>query len=174
MRQSMTTENKIYRICLSGMLIGLGMIFSYLEALVPINLGVPGVKLGLANLVTIVALYQLNVKSAALIAFVRVILSSILFSNMTVMLYSLAGAALSLLVMAILARIDIFSKTGVSIAGGVAHNIGQLLVAWLVIENANVLYYLPVLLIAGTVAGACIGILASLISKKLYFLFMKP
>lgn len=169
----MTTNNRTYRICLSGMFIGLALVLGYLESLVPISLGIPGVKLGLSNLVTIVALYKLDVKNMILITFVRVLLSSILFGNMTVMLYSMAGAALSVLVMALMVRINVFSKTGVSIAGGVAHNIGQLMVAWLVIGSGNIFYYMPVLLVAGTVAGACIGMLASLIIKKINFLFME-
>ena len=170
----MTTNNRTYRICLSGMFIGLALVLGYLESLVPISLGIPGVKLGLSNLVTIVALYKLDVKNTVLITFVRVMLSSMLFGNMTVMLYSMAGAALSVLVMVLMVRINVFSKTGVSIAGGVAHNIGQLLVAWLVIGSGTIFYYMPMLLVAGTVAGACIGMLASLIIKKINFLFMEP
>lgn len=169
----MTTKNKIYRVCLSGMFIGLAMVFSYLEALVPVHVGIPGVKLGLANLVTIVALYKLDAGYAAWISLVRVVLSAMLFGNMTVMLYSLAGAAISLCIMVLLVRTRLFGMTGVSIAGGVAHNVGQLFVAWLVIENQNVLYYMPVLLLAGTAAGACIGLLASAVMKKLNNFFME-
>lgn len=169
----MITKNRTYRICLTGMFIGLALVLGYLESLVPVFIGIPGVKLGLSNLVTIVALYELDIKSAVIISFFRVILSSVLFSNMTVMLYSMAGAALSLLVMALLIRTKIFSKNGVSIAGGVSHNIGQLSIAYIVIGNSNVLYYMPVLLLAGTLAGGCIGALASLIIKKINYLFME-
>ncbi len=175
----MKINNKTYRTCLSGMLIALALVLGYLESLVwmwvPINPLMPGAKLGLSNLVTIIALYKLDIKNTILITFVRVLLSSMLFGNMTVMLYSMAGAALSLLVMALMVRINVFSKTGVSIAGGVAHNIGQLMVAWLVIGSGNMFYfyYMPVLLVAGAVAGACIGMLASLIIKIINFLFME-
>lgn len=169
----MTTNKRTYRICLSGMFIGLALVLGYLESLVPISLGIPGVKLGLSNLVTIVAIYKLDIKYAMLITIVRVLLSSMLFGNMTVMLYSMAGAALSVLVMVLMVRINVFSRTGVSIAGGVAHNIGQFMVAWLVIGSGKIFYYMPVLLVAGAVAGACIGMLASLINKKLNFLLME-
>lgn len=161
-----TKDSAAYRVSICGMLIALAMIFSYLEALVPISLGIPGVKLGLANLVTIVAVYQLSVYETIMIAIIRIVLSSVLFSNLTVMLYSLAGAALSLIVMLLLKQCKVFSRAGVSIGGGVAHNIGQLSVAFLMLENQKVLYYAPVLIISGTVAGALIGVLAAMIIKK--------
>ncbi len=162
MKQNMTTR----RLALCGMLIALAMVLSYLEALIPIPLGIPGVKLGLANLVTIIAVYKLKWQDIFLISATRIILSGILFSNMTVILYSMAGALLSILVMLFMKRCRIFGRVGVSIGGGVAHNAGQLVVAFIMLENQNVFYYAPVLILAGCAAGAGIGILAGMILAR--------
>ena len=155
------------RIALYGMLIALAFVFSYIEFLIPINLGVPGVKLGLANLVNVAALYTMGPASAAVISIIRVVLNGLTFGNLSMMLYSLAGAFLSIIVMSVLKKLDILSITGVSIAGGAAHNIGQLLVAAAVLETSSIFYYLPVLLIAGTIAGTLIGIVGAIITKRL-------
>lgn len=153
-------------VALYGMMTALAFLLSYVETLVPINLGVPGVKLGLANLVTIVSLYLLGARAAGTIALVRVILTGFTFGNLSMMMYSLAGAALSLLVMTVSRKKDLFGTVGVSVAGGVGHNAGQLLVAAVVVENSSLLYYLPVLLAAGTAAGAVIGVLGGLLIKR--------
>lgn len=158
----MTTK----RLTLCGLLIALAMIFSYLEALIPFSLGIPGVKLGLANLVTIVAVYKLRWTDVLMISVFRVVLSGILFSNLAVILYSLAGAFLSIFVMLLMKRCRIFGRVGVSIGGGVAHNIGQLLAALLMIDSRTLLYYAPVLLLSGSFFGAVIGMLAGLILKR--------
>lgn len=142
------------KIALYGMMTALAFLLSYVETLIPINLGVPGVKLGLANLASIVSLYLLGAGAAAAIALVRIVLVGFTFGNLSMMLYSLAGAAVSLLLMVVFRRLDWFGVTGVSILGGAGHNIGQLIVAALVVENASLFYYLPVLLAAGTAAGA--------------------
>ena len=128
------SKNKMTAMC--GVFIALALVLSYLESLVPLNFAVPGVKLGLANLVTIVALYMLGLKPAILISIGRIILSGILFGNVTVIIYSLAGAGLSIVVMCIVKKIKIFSVTGISICGAIAHNIGQIVVAAFVMENA--------------------------------------
>ncbi len=161
-----TRRSKAYHVCICGMMIALAMIFSYLEALIPVSPGIPGVKLGLANVVTMVALYQLSFREAALIGVIRVILSSILFSNLMVMLYSLAGTILSLIVMLILKRCNVFGITGVSVGGGVAHNMGQLIVAFIILENQTVMYYAPALILFGTAAGVVIGIFAGVITRR--------
>ena len=136
------------KIALYGMMTALAFLLSYVETLIPINLGVPGVKLGLANLASIVSLYLLGAGAAAAIALVRIVLVGFTFGNLSMMLYSLAGAAVSLLLMVVFRRLDWFGVTGVSILGGAGHNIGQLIVAALVVENASLFYYLPVLLAA--------------------------
>ena len=159
------SKNKMTAMC--GVFIALAMVLSYLENLVPINVAVPGVKLGLANLVTIVTLVKMGIKPAVLISVGRIILSGILFGNVTVIIYSLAGGFLSILAMCIVRKIKAFSVTGVSICGAVFHNLGQIIVAALIMENANIMYYMIILALTGTIAGALIGILASVILKNL-------
>ena len=120
--------NNNHKIALCGVLIALAMILSYLESLVPIHMAVPGVKLGLANLVTIIALQKLDLKSTVVISVGRIILSNVLFGNMAVLLYSLAGAACSILIMTALKKCRVFGLVGISVAGAVFHNLGQILV----------------------------------------------
>lgn len=152
-------NSKARRVALYGMLTALAFVLSYVESLVPVTLGIPGVKLGLANLVVLIALYTLDLKGAFVISVVRIVLSGLTFGGLFSMLYSLAGGLFSFAVMAILSRKKVFGTVGVSVCGGVAHNIGQLLVAMAVLETESVWYYFPVLLISGSVAGVLIGLL---------------
>ena len=126
------------------MLVALAMIFSYVETLIPINFGIPGVKLGLANLVIVIALYKMKLTEVYLLSVVRVLLSGFIFGNYFSIIYSLAGGLLSLTVMALLKKSKGFSVMGISVAGGVFHNVGQLIVAMLVVETFSVGYYFPV------------------------------
>ena len=144
------------RVSSGAMLVALAMIFSYVESLIPINLGVPGIKLGVANLVTVTGLYILAPMEVLLVVILRVLLVGFMFGNGMSILYSL----LSFLVMLLLKRIKGFSMIGISIAGGVSHNIGQIVVAMCVLENTKLIYYLPVLMIAGTVTGILIGVVS--------------
>ncbi len=155
------------RIAYLGVFTALAFVFSYIEFLLPLNFGVPGIKLGLANLVVIVALYMINVRAACLLSFVRILLMGLTFGNMASMIYSLAGGMLSLVIMILAKRGNVFSVTGVSVLGGVSHNVGQIIIAILVVETKSLLYYLPVLIISGTVTGALIGILASILIRHL-------
>ena len=157
---------KTRRLTTLALLTAGAMILSYVESMLP-SLGIPGVKMGLANIAVIFALYRLGWKEAMGISLVRVFMVSMLFGSMGALLYSLAGAALSLGVMALLKHTDRFSETGVSVAGGVAHNIGQILVAAAVLESTALVWYLPFLLIAGTAAGAVIGIIGTEVLKRL-------
>lgn len=150
-----------------GMLTALAFVFSYIEFLIPINIGIPGVKLGLANLVVIVALYTIGTGAACTLSLVRIVLTGFTFGNPASMIYSLAGGVLSLLVMLLAKKIKLFSVTGVSVLGGVFHNVGQILVAILVVETTSLIYYLPVLMLSGTIAGVVIGILAAILIKRL-------
>ena len=152
-------EQKTGRAALCGMLIALAFLLSYVETLIPISIGVPGVKLGLANLVTIVGLYLVNLQQLVFISLVRIVLAGLTFGNGFSMVYSLAGGAFSLFLMLLARKTGWFSQVGVSIAGGVGHNVGQLIIAALVVENSAVFYYLPFLLAAGSAAGAVIGLL---------------
>ena len=150
-----------------GMLTALAFVFSYIEFLMPINLGVPGVKLGLANLVVIVALYLMDVRWACTLSAVRILLVGLTFGNPASMVYSLAGGMLSLVIMIIAKKGKLFSVTGVSILGGVFHNIGQIVVAIFVVETTSLLYYLPVLVLSGTIAGVVIGIISTILIRHL-------
>ena len=154
-----SVKSKARQVALCGLLVALAFILSYVEALVPINLGIPGVKLGLANLVVLIALYTLDLRWAFTISVVRIVLAGLTFGGLFSMLYRLAGGLLSFVVMALLSRKNLLGTVGVSICGGVAHNIGQLLMAMLVLETGSVWYYFPVLLISGSVAGVLIGLL---------------
>jgi heptaprenyl diphosphate synthase len=150
-----------------GVLIALAFILSYIEVLIPINLGVPGVKLGLANLVVFIALYIEGWKGALAISLTRIVLVGFTFSNMFSMIYSVAGGMLSFILMALCKKYKLFSKVGISIVGGVSHNIGQIIVVAFVVNNADMFYYLPVLLVAGAVTGALIGLLGAIVLERL-------
>ena len=148
------------RVAYFGVFTALALIFSYVETLIPISFGIPGVKLGLANLNIVIALYKMRLSEAYLLSVVRVVLSGFIFGNYFSIIYSLAGGLLSLTAMACLKKNDGFSVMGVSVAGGVCHNIGQLIVAMLVVETFSVAYYVPVLLVAGVATGLVIGLVA--------------
>jgi len=147
--------------------VALALIFSYIEGLIPIRLGIPGAKLGLANLIVVIALYKVSWKETLLLAVVRVLLAGFMFGNLFSIIYSIAGGLFSLAVMMVLKRSGRFSVAGVSIAGGTAHNIGQMVVAMLVIESYSIIYYIPVLLAAGVLTGLVIGIAANEMLKRL-------
>ena len=155
------------KIARMGLLVALSMILSYVESLIPAFVAVPGVKVGLANIVVIFALYTLGPIEALIVSLLRVILSSFLFGSVLSLLYSLSGALLSLGGMILMKKLKIFSTTVVSVTGGVLHNVGQILVACLVLETDVLLYYLPVLILSGVVTGAVIGIIGSLVIKRL-------
>ena len=161
-------DRKAVKVALYGILLSLAMLLGYVETLVPVSLGIPGVKLGLANLVSIVSLYLIGTGGTIAIALARIVLlTGFTYGNMAMMIYSLAGGALSLLLMIFCKKRDWFGQTGISIIGGAGHNIGQLLVAAFVVENSSIFYYLPFLLAAGTIAGALIGLLGAVITKRL-------
>jgi heptaprenyl diphosphate synthase len=156
---------KTKKIALLSMCVALAMILSYVESLLP-SPGVPGVKLGLANLVVIFALYRLGPREAAGISLLRVFLVSLLFGHAASLLYSAAGAILSLAGMILLKKTDRLSCVAVSVIGGVLHNVGQILTAWLLM-GPNVVYYLPVLILSGTAAGVAIGAVSALLIRRI-------
>ena len=164
---SMDRRDRTSKLTIAALMAALALIFSYIEVLIPFNFGIPGIKLGIANLVIIVALYYLGTRYALLINVIRILIGGLLFSGVFGMLNSMAGALLSMLVMVLVKKCGLFSVTGVSMAGGVAHNLGQLLVAAFLVSNLKILVYFPVLVISGVVSGAVIGILAYLVLKKL-------
>lgn len=150
------------KIAYCAILMALAMILSYVEVLIPIHIGIPGVKLGLANLVVVVGFYLLKSSEVFLISMGRILLSSFLFGTGLSLAYSLAGGILSFFLMLFLykRKKKVFSPVGISVAGGVAHNLGQLLVAAAVVENLKIFVYFPVLILAGTITGLLIGIAA--------------
>ena len=154
------------RIARYALLVALAMVLSWLESLVPVSAAVPGVKLGLTNLVVIFALYRMSLKDAAVISLIRVLLVSFTFGNAYSFAYSMAGAVLSLAVMAALKRTGKFSMVGVSVSGGVCHNIGQILVAMAVLGTGKIALYLPVLLVSGLAAGVAIGAVGALVARR--------
>ena len=143
-----------------GLFAALAILMGYVEMLIPLPLLVPGMKLGLANVIIVIALYHMDIKSAFFISLVRVLMSGLLFQGFAGLLYSLAGALLSLGVMALLKKTGKVSITGVSVMGGVFHNVGQIIVAAAVVENIKMAYYLPFLLVTGVVTGFVIGAVA--------------
>ena len=158
---------KTKKVAFLGMCIALAMILSFVESQIPPLMAVPGVKVGLPNIVMVFMLYKIGAKETAIVSILRVILVGILFGTPLSMIYSLVGAALSLIGMILLKKTNLFAPITVSVAGGILHNIGQIATACLVMETAQIAYYLPVLLISGTVAGILIGLTAAMILKRL-------
>lgn len=153
---------------LLGMLVALAFVLSYIETLIPVNLGIPGAKLGLANLVVMVALYTLGTKEAFGLSMVRILLTGLTFSSMAAMLYSFAGGLLSFAVMALMKKTKKLSVTGVSVLGGIAHNAGQIFVAMWILDTTTLIYYLPVLAITGVASGTVIGLLAVMVIRRIF------
>lgn len=148
-------------------LIAVAMILSYIESLVPAFVAVPGVKMGLSNIATVFALYTLGWPYAICVSVVRVFLSSLLFGNFVSLIYSLSGAALALLVMILLKKLDSFSSVGVSVAGGVCHNAGQIIAACIVMQNAAISLYIIPLIISGTLSGVLIGLVSGMLVERI-------
>ena len=154
------------KVAIIGMLTALAMVLGFVETLIPVNLGFTGMKLGLANLIVIITLYLFNVKTAVTVSLLRIILIAMTFGNISMMFYSLSGATLSILCMIIAKRIGGFSMVGISIIGGIMHNVGQIICAAFVVRTNGVFTYLPVLLFAGVISGMLIGIAAALVLAR--------
>lgn len=158
-------NNKAKKIALFGMMVALAFTFSYFESLIPFNIGIPGVKLGLANLVVVTALYIMTPSQALAIAVIRIFLAGLTFGNVYSLAYSLCGGILSYLVMLLVKKTRL-SIVGVSMLGGVCHNIGQIIVAAIVMETVRIAYYLPVLLVAGLITGFLMGVVSKLVIDR--------
>lgn len=156
-------NKKIRYITTIAVMITLAMVFSYVDSIVSLPFGIPGIKLGIANIAIIYALYKLGIKEAIIISGLRLILSSILFGTILTFVYSLAGAILSLTLMIILKKFSNLAIITVSIVGAVMHNIAQITMAIILMDTSEIIYYLPVLIITGTVSGIGVGILASVV-----------
>lgn len=164
----------VKKIALYGMCIALAAVIGYLEMLIPIPFYLPGMKLGLSNIVILLVMYTINLKSGLVVNLLRITLLSFLFGNMFGMAYSFAGAIVSFMGMALAIRSGYFSKIGVSILGGILHNVGQLAVAIYLVHNLNLYYYLPILLISGLVTGALNGSCLVAVSKRLSLSSLSP
>ena len=158
---------KTKKVAFLGMCVALSMILSFVESQIPPLVAVPGVKVGLPNIVMVFMLYKIGAKETAIVSIIRVILVGFLFGTPLSMIYSLVGAALSLIGMIILKKTNLFAPVTVSVVGGILHNVGQIATACFVMDTAEIAYYLPVLFISGTIAGIVIGYVAGLILKRL-------
>ncbi len=160
------------KVSLIAMFSAFAVMVSYIETFIP-SIGIPGVKLGLANIVIVLAIYLLNVKYAIVIDLVRILIVGFLFGNLFSIYFALAGAFLSILVMVILKKLFDFSIITISVFGGIFHNVGQILVAMFVVSSYNIWFYFPVLLIAGLICGLIIGILARILVRSANSIFEK-
>ncbi len=170
--KQLSSRQKLRRLAIAGILTAAAMILSWIEWLLPFSIGIPGVKLGLCHIVTLLAVYRLSRWEAAAVTGVRIALTALLFGNMASLAYSAAGGALSLAVMWLLQcprreGKPMFSPLGVSMAGAVTHNLGQLGTAAVLMQTPTVLTYLPVLLLAGGVTGALVGVLSTIVLKRM-------
>ncbi len=167
MSMSSRADTRMKELAFSAMFAALALIFSYIEVLIPIPIPIPGVKLGVANLVIIIALYRMGFRRAFSINCARIVMAGLLFSGVFGMIYSFAGGILSLTVMYLLKRTGLFSMVGVSMAGGVVHNLGQLIAACMIVSTASLMSYFTILLFTGLIGGILIGILAYTVEKRL-------
>ncbi len=159
-------KNKTKRLTLLGLSVAVAMILSYIEFLLPpIYSAVPGIKLGLANIAIIFVLYRSGIKEALIVSFIRICLSALLFGSILTLAYSAAGSVLSMGVMFALKRLSIFSTVGVSVGGGVFHNVGQILMATLLLGTKEIGYYMIILAVTGTVSGVFVGVAGALMLK---------
>lgn len=161
-------RNKTRRIALLGVLTSVALVLSYLESMLPpISTAVPGIKMGLPNIIIIFLLYKFGLKEAVTVSLIRVFIVALLFGNVMTLAYSVAGAVLSLGLMTLFKKLDFFSQVGVSIIGGISHNLGQILVAIFLFDTIQIGYYMIILSITGTIAGVVIGIISSILVKNL-------
>lgn len=158
---------KTNKLTLYALIISVAMILSYVESLIPAFVPIPGIKLGLANIATVFALYKLDTKAAVIISVIRITLSSILFSGLFSIIYSISGAFLSLAAMHVLIKSKKFSPIGVSVSGAVCHNLGQVITAALIMQTSKLMYYFAALLLSGIISGTVIGIAAGLIIQRI-------
>ncbi|MBQ0000959.1 MAG: Gx transporter family protein [Clostridiales bacterium] len=162
----MKVDNK--KLAFLGIVSAVAIIFGYVESLVPVFMGIPGVKLGLANLAVLFVLHRYTLKEAAAVSLIRILVIGFMFGNMMSIIYSIAGAALSMIVMKLMLMKTDFSLLGVSVAGGVTHNIGQLLIYMCIMETTSLSYYAPVLIVSGVATGLVIGYLTQETSKRIH------
>ncbi|MCR5468191.1 MAG: Gx transporter family protein [Lachnospiraceae bacterium] len=156
-----------------GVFLALALVLSYVETLIPINFGIPGIKLGLTNILVLIMIYRFGCKEAFVVSVLRIVLVGFMFGNAFSIIYSLAGGILSWAVMCLLKKLNLFKIIAVSVFGGITHNLGQIIVAAVIVENINMFYYFPVLMISGILTGFLIGIVGGEIIIRTKTLFDK-
>jgi len=161
-------KNNARKVALLGLMTSVALILSYFEAILPpIWSAVPGIKMGLPNIVMVFILYRFGVKECAMVSFVRIFIVALLFGNFMTLSYSFAGAILSIVMMALCKKSNLFSVVGTSVVGGVAHNLGQIIVAIFLFKTVQLGYYMAVLAVTGTVAGVVIGLAGAFLLERL-------
>ena len=160
-------RNNLKRLTSLALAISFALILSFIESRIPTFVAIPGVKVGLANIAVIFMLYKFGIKEAIIVSLIRVVMVSLLFGSVVSLSYSIAGAVLSLAVMIVLKLLTPLKEVAISVVGGVMHNIGQIIMASILLETNVVVYYLPFLLVSGTVAGIVVGITAALLVQKI-------
>ena len=164
-------RNNTKKLTYLALTVSFALILSFIESRIPAFVAIPGVKVGLANIAVIFTLYKFGIKEAIAVSLVRVVLVSMLFGSPVSMIYSLCGAALSLSVMFLLNKFTPLKEVAVSVSGGVMHNVGQIIAASIMLGTNVVAYYLPFLLVSGTIAGIVVGIASGLLITKVKFNF---
>ena len=169
----MAGQNSSYvkKIAVLSVMLAAAVILGYVESLIPFNFGVPGIKLGLANIVSLMIIYMYKTREAYMVGILRVLIIGFLFGNLSMIIYSLSGLILSITMMFLFVKSHKFSIIGISVIGAIGHNVGQLLVAYLVVRTSAIIYYLPFLLVAAVVTGVCTGIIATGILRVLKYKF---
>ena len=171
MRNDTGSENKeltVRKMAILALFIALAILMGYVESLLPLNFGIPGIKIGLCNIVILSVLLQYSWKEALMVSIARILVIGFLFGNLFSILYSLSGAVLSIAVMSLLLRSRRFGLLGISAAGGCMHNIGQLLTAKAVLPGLPLLWYTPVLILAGLATGALVAIVVYEVSRRIF------
>lgn len=158
---------KIRKIAFLGLSVTLAMILSFVESQIPVFTTIPGMKVGLPNLVMVFLLYRAGWKETVIVSLIRAFLAALLFGNLQSLIFSIAGAVLSLTGMILLKKTGLFSSIAVSVTGGVLHNVGQIIAACLWTGTVQIAYYLPALLVSGVCAGIAIGLIAGFLLKRL-------
>ncbi len=160
-------KNKTLRLTALALTVSFAMILSYIESRIPAFVSIPGIKVGLANIAVIFTLYKFGVKEAVTVSLIRVLLVSSLFGTPVSFIYSVSGAILSLAAMILLKRLTPLTEVAISVTGGVMHNVGQIAAACFMLSTNVIIYYLPFLILSGTIAGIVVGIASALLVKRI-------
>ncbi len=153
------------KISLLALFTAFAVVLGYVESFIP-SLGIPGAKLGLANLAVMLTMYMLGTYQGLIVSIIRILIIGMYFGNLFSILFSIAGAVISYVVMVLLKKTNILSMITIGVFGGVFHNIGQIIIAMFVVETYQVIYYLPVLLIVGIITGAVIGTVSNMVYSR--------